>query len=87
MRNNLCPCSMTLAPCQADEISDFEAKKPSGLRQCFSFHHREDIVGVTGLPHYVVSKGAVFAFARFMARELGDFNFNVNSIAQGIGYQ
>jgi NAD(P)-dependent dehydrogenase (short-subunit alcohol dehydrogenase family) len=34
-----------------------------------------------GLPHYVASKGAVMAFTRAMARELGEFNINVNSIA------
>jgi NAD(P)-dependent dehydrogenase (short-subunit alcohol dehydrogenase family) len=41
------------------------------------------IAGVTGLPHYVASKGAVFAFSRCMARELGEFNIKVNSIAPG----
>jgi len=41
------------------------------------------IAGVVGLPHYVASKGAVFAFTRSMARELGDFNINVNSLAPG----
>lgn len=39
--------------------------------------------GVPGLPHYVASKGAVMAFTRGMARELGDYNINVNSIAPG----
>jgi len=39
--------------------------------------------GVPGLPHYLASKGAVMAFTRGMARELGDFNINVNSIAPG----
>ena len=39
--------------------------------------------GVTGVPHYVSSKGAVMAFTRCMARELGSFNINVNSIAPG----
>ena len=39
--------------------------------------------GVPGLPHYVASKGAVMALTRSMARELGDFNINVNSIAPG----
>ena len=36
-----------------------------------------------GFPHYVASKGAVFSFTRAMARELGDFNINVNSLAPG----
>jgi NAD(P)-dependent dehydrogenase (short-subunit alcohol dehydrogenase family) len=41
------------------------------------------LAGVMGFPHYVASKGAVFAFTRCMARELGDFRINVNSLAPG----
>ena len=36
-----------------------------------------------GMPHYVASKGAVMAFTRCMARELGQYNINVNSLAPG----
>jgi NAD(P)-dependent dehydrogenase (short-subunit alcohol dehydrogenase family) len=39
--------------------------------------------GVAGMPHYVASKGAMMALTRCMARELGDFNINVNTIAPG----
>jgi NAD(P)-dependent dehydrogenase (short-subunit alcohol dehydrogenase family) len=39
--------------------------------------------GIPGFPHYVASKGAVMAFTRCMARELGVFNINVNAIAPG----
>lgn len=39
--------------------------------------------GPTGFPHYVASKGAVFAFTRCMARELGEYNITVNSLAPG----
>ncbi len=39
--------------------------------------------GVPGMPHYVASKGAIMAFTRGMARELGDYKINVNSIAPG----
>jgi NAD(P)-dependent dehydrogenase (short-subunit alcohol dehydrogenase family) len=39
--------------------------------------------GIPGLPHYLASKGAIMAFTRGMARELGDYNINVNSIAPG----
>ncbi len=39
--------------------------------------------GVPGLPHYIASKGAVMAFTRGMARELGDYKINVNAIAPG----
>jgi NAD(P)-dependent dehydrogenase (short-subunit alcohol dehydrogenase family) len=39
--------------------------------------------GVPGMPHYVASKGAIMAFTRSMARELGGYNINVNTIAPG----
>ncbi len=39
--------------------------------------------GVPYMPHYVASKGAIMAFTRGMARELGDYKINVNSIAPG----
>lgn len=39
--------------------------------------------GVPGMAHYIASKGAVMAFTRGMARELGDYNINVNTIAPG----
>jgi len=39
--------------------------------------------GIAGMPHYVASKGAVMAFTRSMARELGPYNINVNTIAPG----
>jgi len=39
--------------------------------------------GAMGMPHYVASKGAIFAFTRSMARELGEYNINVNSLAPG----
>jgi NAD(P)-dependent dehydrogenase (short-subunit alcohol dehydrogenase family) len=41
------------------------------------------IEGVPGMPHYVASKGAMMALTRCMARELGDFKTNVNTIAPG----
>jgi NAD(P)-dependent dehydrogenase (short-subunit alcohol dehydrogenase family) len=41
------------------------------------------IEGVPGMPHYVASKGAIMALTRCMARELGDFKINVNTIAPG----
>jgi NAD(P)-dependent dehydrogenase (short-subunit alcohol dehydrogenase family) len=39
--------------------------------------------GVPGLPHYIASKGAVMALTRGMARELGNYRINVNSLAPG----
>lgn len=40
--------------------------------------------GQTGITHYVSSKGAIVAFTRCLARELGEFGVNVNSIAPGL---
>ena len=37
-----------------------------------------------GLAHYVMSKGAIFALTRVLARELGPDRINVNSIAPGL---
>jgi len=39
--------------------------------------------GAPGVPHYVASKAAGMAFTRCMAKELGNYNINVNSIAPG----
>ena len=39
--------------------------------------------GVPGVPHYVASKGAIMSLTRSMAKELGEYNINVNSIAPG----
>ena len=39
--------------------------------------------GAPGLPQYIASKGAVTAFTRGMARDLGDYKINVNAIAPG----
>lgn len=39
--------------------------------------------GVTGMPHYVVSKGAVLALTKSLARELGEHGIRVNTIAPG----
>lgn len=35
------------------------------------------------MPQYVSSKGAIMALTRCMARELGDYKINVNTIAPG----
>lgn len=39
--------------------------------------------GVTHFIHYVSSKGAVAAFTRSLAREVGEYGINVNAIAPG----
>jgi len=40
--------------------------------------------GQTGITHYVTSKGAIVALTRCVARELGNYNINVNAIAPGL---
>lgn len=40
--------------------------------------------GVPNFAHYSASKGAVIAFTRAVARELGPHNINVNAIAPGL---
>ncbi len=41
------------------------------------------IEGAPGMPHYVASKGGVMALTRCLARELGDYNIRINTIAPG----
>ena len=41
------------------------------------------LMGVTGFPHYVASKGAVVALTRALAKELGRDNINVNTLSPG----
>jgi len=40
--------------------------------------------GIPGFIHYATSKGGVISFTRAMARELGDYNINVNAVAPGL---
>lgn len=39
--------------------------------------------GIGNYAHYVASRGAIIGLTRSMARELGEFNINVNSLAPG----
>jgi NAD(P)-dependent dehydrogenase (short-subunit alcohol dehydrogenase family) len=41
------------------------------------------LAGATGFPHYVASKGAVFALTRSLSKELGPYGIRVNTIAPG----
>ncbi len=41
------------------------------------------MIGRTGYPHYVASKAGVIGLTRALARELGSWNINVNSVAPG----
>jgi len=40
--------------------------------------------GIPYFIHYTTSKGGVVAFTRAMARELGEYNINVNGVAPGL---
>ena len=40
--------------------------------------------GMRRMLHYATSKGAMLAFTRSLARELGDWNINVNTVAPGL---
>jgi NAD(P)-dependent dehydrogenase (short-subunit alcohol dehydrogenase family) len=40
--------------------------------------------GIPYFIHYTTSKGGVVAFTRAMARELGEYNINVNAVAPGL---
>lgn len=42
------------------------------------------LMGVPGLLHYVASKGAVFAMARALSRELGPLGIRINTIMPGM---
>jgi len=40
--------------------------------------------GTAGTVHYVTSKAGVIGFTRSLAREVGDYNINVNAVAPGL---
>jgi NAD(P)-dependent dehydrogenase (short-subunit alcohol dehydrogenase family) len=42
------------------------------------------LMGIPGLLHYVTSKGAVFAMARALSRELGPLGIRINTIMPGL---
>ncbi len=86
-----------IEPDQFDEVMRVNARGPFLMCQAVLPHMRRrgggKIVNMAsgallsapaGLAHYVMSKGAIFAMTRVLARELGPYRINVNSIAPGL---
>lgn len=84
-------------PAEFDRVLAVNARGPFLMCQAVAQHIRRrgggKIVNMAsgsllsvppGLAHYVVSKGAVFALTRVLARELGPDRICVNSIAPGL---
>ena len=44
-------------------------------------------LGAANMTHYSASKGAVITFTRALAREVGEFNINVNTICPGVHFK
>ena len=62
----------------------FPYMKERGKGKIVNISSNTAFLGVPFLIHYVTSKGGVIAFTRAMARELGDYNINVNAVAPGL---
>ena len=62
----------------ADLTSGFDLAVGQDYYLAAAFH-----LGAGNYAHYVSSRGAIIGLTRAMARELGQFNINVNSIAPG----
>lgn len=86
-----------IEPAELDHVLAVNARGPFLMSQAAVPHMRRrgggKIVNIAsgallaapaGLAHYVMSKGAVFALTRVLARELGPARINVNSIAPGL---
>ncbi len=58
--------------------------KASGRGRIINISSGTVAMGTPGFLHYVSSKGAVMAFTRALAHEVGAFNITVNTIAPGL---
>jgi NAD(P)-dependent dehydrogenase (short-subunit alcohol dehydrogenase family) len=63
--------------------SVFPFMKDQGKGKIVNISSAVHFIGAPYLVHYATSKGGVVAFTRSLARELGDFNINVNAVAPG----
>jgi len=62
----------------------FPYMKEQGKGKIINISSQVHFAGVPYLIHYVTSKGGVVAFTRALARELGQYNINVNAVAPGL---
>lgn len=62
----------------------FPYMKEQGKGKIINIASAVHFSGVPYFIHYTTSKGGVIAFTRAMARELGDYNINVNAVAPGV---
>lgn len=60
------------------------AMKRAGYGKIVNVSSNTVFAGTPGMLHYVASKGAMVAFTRALARELGDAGIRVNAIAPGL---
>lgn len=58
--------------------------KEKGHGRIINIASTAPLKGVPLMAHYVSSKGAVIAFTRCLARELGEWNITVNAVAPGL---
>lgn len=61
----------------------FPFMKNNGSGKIINISSATVMSGSPNWSHYVASKGGVIGFTRSMAKELGDFHINVNTIAPG----
>jgi len=61
----------------------FPYMKAQGRGKIINFASTTFMWGAPNFAHYVASKGAIVGLSRAMAREIGEFNINVNCIAPG----
>ncbi|MBI4493279.1 MAG: glucose 1-dehydrogenase [Chloroflexi bacterium] len=62
----------------------FPHLKESGHGRIINISSGTVFAGTPGFLHYVSSKGAVVAFTRALAREVGQYNITVNALAPGL---